>query len=234
MSDSSKRRRLCAELYILETFDAAREIAGYDYGGSQRVKELVRRRRDVGPRSLADVTFSTTELADAFERVGTPRLARITERETYRSSTRSSRATVATWRNLERKYLMPDDALGGPTVATPTDPADELPEDATFVERKFSILDTDEMLVDERRTLAQKKDAGRSNYFRGLPITPRETRAMLATIDAELARRERNRAIDRTVHAGDALLEDDELATNPTLVGWVASDPLCREIRRDG
>lgn len=100
----AKRRRLEAELAILDLFDDVRHRLGHDYGGGQRARELGRRRYELqrlGARSdfggaLAEL--EPVDLSAAWARVGAPRVARLERRaEGYRRRTTSTAKTVRAW-----------------------------------------------------------------------------------------------------------------------------------------
>lgn len=99
------RERL-AELEVLERFDTLRQLAGHDYGSGQRAAELLRRRlelRSCGIIAGGARDAEAAELADAFERVGRPRMRRL-ELEGYRAGTPASSRTLETWRRVARRY----------------------------------------------------------------------------------------------------------------------------------
>lgn len=100
-------RELHAELVVLTTFDALRQAAGHDYGAGQRGAEIARRTRELheSPHP-AEPYPDNDELAAAFERVGSPRIARIA-REDYRRSSPATRRTRATWARVERLFRSP-------------------------------------------------------------------------------------------------------------------------------
>jgi hypothetical protein len=105
-----KRRRLIAELQILEWYDQLRQHAGHDFGSGQRWKELARRRRELGDVWSFDMNSSPVELEEAFERVGRPRLRRL-ERDIerfvpagYVANTPTARS-IETWRKVERHFV---------------------------------------------------------------------------------------------------------------------------------
>lgn len=97
--ESLKARKLAAELWILETYDALRS-GWYDYGAGQRAAELSRRRRELVDVELDEPT--PLELVEAFERVGRPRLRRL-ELETFRHGTKSTTRSLEKWRRLETR-----------------------------------------------------------------------------------------------------------------------------------
>lgn len=90
-------RELLAELEILTTYDAIRQSRGHDYGGGQRAAELRRRRQSVEPNLGEPLTVD--ELADAYDRVGRPRLERL-ERDAF--GTASSNRSIAAWRTVAK------------------------------------------------------------------------------------------------------------------------------------
>lgn len=92
-----ERRRLIAELELLEVYDRLRSAAGHDYGCGQRGAELIRRRRVLGGLPAGYVGPHGFELAEAWVRVGAPRLARA-ERERFRHRTPATLRTLSTWR----------------------------------------------------------------------------------------------------------------------------------------
>jgi len=109
------RMRL-AEYHVLAEYDARRSCRYGDMAGSRRGRELDRRGDKlvelgvpVTPRG-GFPSSSPAELADAFERVGRPRLRRL-ERETatvelaggtYNRRTRYNGTSLDTWREVER------------------------------------------------------------------------------------------------------------------------------------
>ena len=97
-------RELAAEYVVLSEFDRRRRLAGHDYGSGQRWKELVRYERDeLRGVDVDELELTDDELALAFRRVSSPRVARLTE-ESYRRDTPSTRRTIATWNRLFDHY----------------------------------------------------------------------------------------------------------------------------------
>ena len=118
----TKALRLAAELAVLDRFDTIRRSLGHDYGNGQRAAELHRRTRVVedldnlltwrasltfdpdfvtrggitSPELLALKGLPFYVVAEAFRKVGAPRLARI-GREDFRHRTPSTRRTVEAW-----------------------------------------------------------------------------------------------------------------------------------------
>lgn len=109
--DAGNRRRLAAELVVIEAFDAVRQAAGHDYGCGQRGAELMRRRAaleaaGLSARNLREpelVPPTELELELAFAKIGRPRMRRL-ELEGFRHHTPSSRRTIETWRRVERLF----------------------------------------------------------------------------------------------------------------------------------
>lgn len=100
-----------AELWLLERFDMLRRVKLDDYGKGQRHRELARLRNDLerrgGRRYFAGTrdelrTLNADDVAAAWDRIARPRIARL-RRETYRSSTRPTRMTLAAWADLQRE-----------------------------------------------------------------------------------------------------------------------------------
>jgi hypothetical protein len=102
-------RELVAEYLLLDLYDDIRIGAGHDYGCGQRHAELRRRRhflegRGVDPsESLASLeSVAPAELADAFARVGRPRLAQARRGFGGTARTPASVRTIETWERVER------------------------------------------------------------------------------------------------------------------------------------
>lgn len=121
---SLARREEWAELVILEKFDELRERAGHDYGSGQRFAEISRRRRELDLDGSVlhhgEIVCSAAELADAFDRVGRPRLARAEDPGARRGfETPTSKRTVATWRTLERRIAAEPRELKATRIESP-------------------------------------------------------------------------------------------------------------------
>lgn len=111
---TSERRRLVAELAVLDRYDLHRRTAGHDYGAGQRVAELRRRGRVLRDRYGMQGSLSSHELAAqvtgaellaAFERVGRPRWERVQADEARffpRGETPASTRTRRVWARVER------------------------------------------------------------------------------------------------------------------------------------
>jgi hypothetical protein len=119
--DTETNREKAADYVVLDRFDDLRRIAGHDYGVGQRRRELRRLERElesagIRPLSLTlnvaegdrDLELTASELRAAFDRVSRSKRARL-EAEDYRRSTSATRATVETWRRLERDLAEDDE-----------------------------------------------------------------------------------------------------------------------------
>lgn len=124
-------RRLAGELEVLTHFDALRSLAGHDYGAGQRGAELSRRRHELDDLrrhefGIVDadheLDLTAAELAQAFERVGRPRMLRL-KTEGYRSTTKATTRTRQTWRKAERRFSRESDAVQ--IIGTESELADE-------------------------------------------------------------------------------------------------------------
>lgn len=107
MSAPSYRAEL-AELAVLTEYDRVRQRRGHDFGCGQRGAELMRRRRALREKYGLDVysalaTVTLAELAQAWARVGAPRLRRAAG-EDFRRETPSTRRTLEVWRTMARAY----------------------------------------------------------------------------------------------------------------------------------
>jgi hypothetical protein len=99
-----KLHRLAAEFKILRLYDHRRELSGHDYGAGQRARELRRRRweLDALDANWPTIALEQHELAEAFARVGAPRLERSriygdASLAHGMGTTKSSRRTFLTW-----------------------------------------------------------------------------------------------------------------------------------------
>ena len=119
--EAAKVRRLAAELAVLVEYDENRSYLGHDYGGAQRLKELNRRRTELGrltrfgdagvdPYRVTIRNVGVSELRDALERIAHPRMARL-DRETYRRETPAGRRARQAW---DRTVTAVDRVTGGP------------------------------------------------------------------------------------------------------------------------
>lgn len=199
--EESERRQKLAELAVLEQFDILRQATGHDFGAGQRAAELARRRRELRHPGSIDVTdtlgATAEEMAEAFERVGRPRLARI-EREDFRRHTAATGRTFAAWTRLERRLAI-----------AAAKPGRKLETAREFGDRRQAPVRVEGLTADEHREAAE--DARRVTGLLGRaptpPMTPLEKDA------GELAELERLYKRNREEHAA-GWLQDDQLRHN--------------------